>query len=625
MAKKQFKAESKRLLDLMINSIYTNKEIFLRELISNASDALDKLSYLSLTDASIGMDRSDFCITISADDNLRTLTLSDNGIGMSREDLENNLGVIARSGSLQFKNDMSDSEKSGDIDIIGQFGVGFYSSFMVAKNVKVISRAYGTDEAYAWTSDGADGYSIAEFAKESTGTDIIITLKDDEDGEEYGRFLQQHTIERLVKTYSDYIRYPIKMEREKFNTDKDAPKETEIVTMNSMIPIWQRKKSELTDDDYASFYSEQFYDYEKPLAWTHVDAEGVVSYKALLYIPAKASFDYYTREYKKGLRLYSSGVMIMDKCEDLLPEHFRFIRGVIDTPDLSLNISREMLQQNRELKTIAANLEKKIKAELLSMLNDNREKYDVFYKSFGIQLKYGVTNEYGKNKALLSDLLLFPSSDSDVTTTLADYVSRMKEEQKYIYFATGDSVKKINALPQTELVKDKGYEILYFIEEVDEFVSQILHEFDGKEFRSVNSDDAELISEEEKKSIEEKNETHKPLLDFVKEALGERVKEVKISEKLKNHAACLTAAGGLSFEMEKYLKSMQPEKDMQADRVLELNAEHKIFSRLNALYSIDEDRAKKYAEVLYNQSACMAGIETDDASAYSEMLFDLLS
>ena len=638
MSKKQFKAESKRLLDLMIHSIYTHKEIFLREIISNASDALDKLCYLSLTDSDVGLNRSDFAIDITIDKTARILKISDNGIGMTREELENNLGTIAKSGSLDFKDNMnrangdiaengSEKEnKSMPIDIIGQFGVGFYSSFMVADEVQVLSRAYGNEGGNLWKSEGVDGYTIAPAERETAGTDVIIKLKADADGEDYGRFLESYTIEGLIKKYSDYIRYPIRMEKEVYASDESelTEKKTEIATLNSMVPVWQRSKSELKEEDYDAFYQEKFFDMEKPLAHIHVDAEGVVSYKALLYIPGKASYDYFTRDYKKGLQLYSSGVMIMDKCEDLLPEHFRFVRGVVDSPDLSLNISREMLQHSRELKTIAANIEKKIKNELQKMLANNREQYEIFYKSFGIQLKYGVTAEFGRHKELLQDLLLFASSDGDGLTSLAEYVSRMKPDQKHIYFATGESVKKIALLPQTELLRDKGFEILYFTDEVDEFAAQLMRTFDEKEFKSANSDDLDLSSDKEKEETAQKETESKDLLSFVKETLGDRVKEVKISQKLKNHPVCLTATGGISFEMEKYLNTVQPESDAKADRLLELNAEHRLFGRLDELYTTDKEQAQKYVEVLYTQALLMAGLSVDDPVGYSDLLFGLL-
>jgi len=628
MVKKQFKAESRRLLDIMINSIYTHKEIFLRELISNASDAIDKLCYLSFTDQNVGLTRSDFAIDITVDKENKILKISDNGMGMTQDELESNLGTIAQSGSLEFKDQMEkDKKEENEIDIIGQFGVGFYSAFMVSDNVKVVSKAYGADKAFVWESEGADGYTINESDRSTVGTDVILKLKDDTEDEKYSRFLETYTIENLVKKYSDYIRYPIRMEKEKYVPKKDGEeekKEFEIATLNSMIPIWQRNKNELKDEDYENFYKEKFYDFEKPLKWIHIDAEGVVTYKSLLYVPAKASYDFYTREYKKGLQLYSTGVLIMDKCEDLLPDHFRFIRGIVDSPDLSLNISREMLQHSRELKTIANNLEKKIKSELLKMLNNEREKYEQFYKSFGMQLKYGVASDYGMHKDMLQDLLLFSSSNSDKLTTLSEYVSRMKEDQKHIYFATGENIKNIAQLPQAELVREKGYEILYFIDEIDEFAVQMMRDFESKEFKSINSDDLDLISEEEKKSSKEKTKESKDLLTFVKDTLGDKVKEVKISQKLKNTPVCLTASGGLSFEMEKYLNLVQPDSAAKADRILELNSDHKLFEKLNELFKENKDEAKSYVEVLYNQALLMAGLPVDDPVSYSNLLFELI-
>ena len=640
MAKKQFKAESRRILDLMINSIYTHKEIFLREIISNASDAVDKLCYKALTDPNVGMSRGDFEIIITADKDARTLTVSDNGIGMDRDELESNLGVIARSGSLKFKQDMEagagESGEDADVGIIGQFGVGFYSAFMVSDKVEVISRAYGSEVAYKWESTGSDGYSITECDKASAGTDIIMHLKSDSEDEDYSSFLEYYKLSSLIKKYSDYIRYPIKMDRELTRTKEkpedageDYEPETETYierqTLNSMVPIWQKNRSELTDEDYNQFYSEKFYDFEKPLRHIHVDAEGTVSYKALLYIPAKASYDYYTKEYKKGLQLYSSGVLIMDHCEELVPEYFRFVRGVVDSPDLSLNISRELLQHDRQLKTIATNIERRVKNELGKMLEQDREVYEGFYKSFGAQLKYGIVANYGMHKEQLQDLLLFASSASEKPTTLDEYVSRMTEEQKYIYYATGDSLRKIAALPQAERVRSRGFEILYLTEEVDEFAVQILRAYKEKELRSINSDDLGFDeSEEEKKEAEKRQEESKYLLSFIKHSLGERVKEVILSRKLVSAPVCLSAGGHLSFEMEKYLAAMQPDDSPKAERILELNAGHPVFAKLGELYASDKEKAKSYAEILYYQSALIAGLDIDDPAAYSELIFDLM-
>jgi len=632
MAKKQFKAESKRLLDLMINSIYTHKEIFLRELISNASDAIDKLCYLALSEGGSGMSRGDFSISIEADQEKRLLKITDNGIGMNREELESNLGVIARSGSLQFKNEMDEDAKGDDIDIIGQFGVGFYSAFMVSDQITVLSKKYGEDEGWKWESSGADGYTVAECDKESHGTEIIMEIKQDADEEDYSRFLSENSLASLVKKYSDYIRYPVRMEREK-SRNKNAGVEgaqaewetyTEIETLNSMTPIWQRNKSEVSEADLNQFYKEKFFAFEDPIETVRVDAEGAVSYKALLFIPASASYDYYTKEYKKGLQLYSSGVLIMDQCEELIPEHFRFVRGVVDSPDISLNISREMLQQTRQLKVIAANIERKIRSELDKMLDSDREKYGKFWKAFGLQLKYGAVAEFGSHKEDLKDLLLFSSSAGDELTTLKEYVGRMKEEQKSIYYATGENLQRIAALPQIEHLTEKGYEILYFTEEVDEFVAQILMNYDEKPIKSVNNDDPEWDNEDEKKALEQRAEESKDLLGFVKDTLQDGIKEAKLSQKLRSQPVCLTADGPLSFEMEKYLNQAQPENQTHAERVLELNPEHPVFEKLQALYVSDKDKAEAYVKILYHQAELLAGLPVSDLSAYSGLVFSLL-
>lgn len=631
MAKKQFKAESKRLLDLMINSIYTNKEIFLRELISNASDAIDKLCYLSLTNEKVSVNRDELEIRITPNKENNTLTVSDNGIGMDKESLENNLGVIARSGSLQFKKEMSESElKPEDIDIIGQFGVGFYSAFMVSEKVTVITKSYGADVAYKWESSGADGYTITECEKEKVGTDIIMQLKKDTEDEKYSRFLNEFTIKTLVKKYSDYIRYPIKMDVEKSRPveneeNKDEPKyetyvETEI--LNDMVPIWHKKKSEVTEEQYNQFYKDKFFDYDDPIKTIHISTEGVISYEALLFIPKKAPFNYFTKEYEKGLQLYSSGVLIMDKCSDLIPEHYRFVRGVVDSQDLSLNISREMLQQDRQLKVIASSIEKKIKRELSKMLENEREKYEEFFKQFGIQLKYGVVNEYGIHKDELKDLLLYYSSTEQKPVTFAEYISRMKEDQKYIYYACGDTITKIDKLPQTELIKEKGYEILYLTDEVDDFVMNMLREIDGKQLKSVNSDDA--VDKDEKEAAKEKTKENKDLFDFMKEALSDKVKEVRISDKLKSHPVFLSSDGAISLEMEKYFAQFKTEQQMKAERVLELNAQHPIFNVLKDAYENDKEKAKKLSEMLYNQAMLIAGFPIEDPTAYTDLLCDLL-
>ncbi len=626
MAKKQFKAESKRLLDLMINSIYTHKEIFLREIISNASDACDKLCYQALTDNTVGLDRKDFKIELKADKDARLLTVSDNGIGMDKEDLENNLGVIASSGSYRFKQEVGDDAK--DTDVIGQFGVGFYSAFMVADHITVVTKKFGADTAYMWQSSGADGYSITECEKDAAGTDVIMHIKADTDDEQYSEFLEPWRIQELVRKYSDYIRFPIRMEvtktRKKEGSPDDKPEyETysEVETLNSMVPIWQRRKSSVKPEEYNKFYRDKFHDYTDPQKVIAVSAEGAVTYKALLFIPGATPYDYYTKEYEKGLQLYSNGVLIMDKCADLLPEHFRFVRGVVDSPDLSLNISRELLQHDRQLKVIATNLEKKIKNELVKMLKDDREGYETFWKNFGRQLKYGVVSEYGAHKDELSELLLFYSSTEKKPVTLAEYVGRMKEDQKYIYYAAGETLDKVDKLPQTELLKDKGMEILYFTEDIDEFCAQTIHAQDGKELRSILDQE---IEEGGEKKAEEAAESHKAVFDFVKETLSGKVKEVKPSTRLKSHPVCLTAGEGVSFEMEKYFRAVQPDSGIHADRILELNVEHPAFAALEAAVTADPDKAKKYAELLYDQALLIAGLPLDDPSGYTDLVCELM-
>ena len=626
MAKKQFKAESKRLLDLMINSIYTHKEIFLREIISNASDACDKLCYQALTDSAVGMDRGDFKIEITVDKDARTLTVSDNGIGMDKADLENNLGIIASSGSYKFKQELGEDAK--DTDVIGQFGVGFYSAFMVSDQITVVTRKYGAESGYKWQSSGADGYTIAECEKETVGTDIIMHIKADTDDEKYGEFLENWKLQELVRKYSDYIRFPIRMEVSKTRKKEDSPEDkpeyetyTEVETLNSMVPIWQRAKSEVTAEEYNKFYRDKFHDYADPQRVIPVSVEGSVTYKALLFVPGAAPFDYYTKEFEKGLQLYSNGVLIMDKCADLLPEHFRFVRGVVDSPDLSLNISRELLQHDRQLKVIAGNLEKKIKADLAKFLAEDREGYQTFWKNFGRQLKYGVVNEYGRHKDLLQDLLLFYSSTEKKPVTLDEYVSRMKEDQKYIYYAAGETVDKIDKLPQTEGLRDAGTEILYFTEEVDEFCAQTLRTYKEKEFRSVLDQE---IEEGAEKKAEEEAEAHKSAFDFVKEALGDKVKEVKASARLKSHPVCLTAGEGLSFEMEKYFQAVQPDASIKADRILELNVEHPAFQALETAVEADPEKAKTYAALLYNQALLIAGLALEDPSGYTDLVCGLM-
>ncbi len=637
MAKKQFKAESKRLLDLMINSIYTHKEIFLRELISNASDAEDKLAYKSLTDDSMGVSRADLKITIVPDKEKRTLTVSDNGIGMTREDLEANLGTIAHSGSGQFKADLDQDDKAAeDIDVIGQFGVGFYSAFMVADAVTVISKAWGSDEAWMWQSDGADGYTITACEKEQPGTDIIMHLKANADEENYDQYLETAKLQQLIKKYSDYIRYPITMEVEDYrqkpkpaDAGEDDKPEWETVkewkTINSQIPLWQRQKSKVKPEEYNAFYKEKFSDWQDPLAVIHTSAEGAVTYKAMLYIPAQTPYDFYTREYQKGLQLYSSGVMIMDKCADLLPDCFRFVKGVVDSPDFSLNISREILQHDRQLKVIATALEKKIKSELLKMQKDDKEKYEKFWHAFGTQLKYGVVADYGAKKDLLQDLLLFWSSKEKGYTTLAAYQDRMPEDQKFVYYACGEDPEKIAKLPQVERILDKGYEILYCTEDVDDFVMKALVELNGKQFKSVADEDALPQTEEEKKAAQEKAEAGKPVLEAVKEALGDQVKEVRISSILKSGACCLTADGPVSLEMEKYMNKVEGGQHMKADRVLELNADSAPFAALKkAVDAGDKDTVSKYSALLYDQALLLAGLPLEDPAGFAQMVSSLM-
>ena len=634
MKMKQFKAESKRLLDLMINSIYTHKEIFLRELISNASDAIDKLYYHALSDGNTGLNRDDFSIELAIDKENRTLTITDNGCGMTKEELENNLGVIAKSGSLAFK---QENEAKEDIDIIGQFGVGFYSAFMVAANVKVYSRAYGADEAYVWESNGAEGYTVEPCEKASNGTQIVLTIKEDTEDEKYSEFLESYRVQELVRKYSDYIRYPIRMEVEKSRMkeqpegeeadEEKAPEYetyTEVETLNSMVPIWRKNKNELTDEDYNSFYKEKFFDYSDPLKVIQTYTEGAATYHALLFIPAKAPYNYYTRDYEKGLKLYASGVLIMDSCKDLLPDHFSFVKGLVDSEDLSLNISREMLQHDRQLKVIASRLEKKIKSELLSMLKNDREKYEEFFKNFGLQLKYGVYNGFGANKELLQDLLLFYSSSEQKLVTLEEYVSRMKEDQKYIYYAGGESREQIERLPQTELVKDKGYEILYLTDDVDEFALQMMHDYSEKEFKSVSASDLDLDTEEEKKEFEKQTEENKDLLTFMKDALDGKVKAVVLSKRLKSHPVCLSNEGMLSIEMEKVLNAMPNDQKVKAERVLEVNASHPIFEKLSKLYAEDQEKLKTYAQLLYTQAELIEGMPVEDPVAFSNAVCELM-
>ena len=635
MPKKQFKAESKRLLDLMINSIYTHKEIFLREIISNASDAIDKLCYKSLTDENVGLKREDFRITIHADPDGRVLTVSDNGIGMDESELENNLGVIASSGTYQFRQEVG--KDSEDVDIIGQFGVGFYSAFMVADQITVITRKYGESQAYRWESDGADGYTVTPCDKETVGTDIIMHIKPDEGEETYGEFLQEYTLRSLVKKYSDYIRWPIRMEVSKSRKKEDSPEDKpeyesyrEEETLNSMVPLWQRKKSEVTKEEYDKFYQEKFNDFTAPQSVVTVSAEGQVSYKALLYIPSRPPYDYYSADYERGLQLYSAGVMIMDKCPDLLPDCFRFVKGVADSPDFSLNISREMLQHDRQLKIIAAALEKKIKNELLKLMKDDREKYEQFWAAFGRQLKYGVVDNYGAKKELLQDLLLFTTSKEGKLSSLAEYVERMPAEQEHIYYVCAGSAEQAARLPQVERVADRGWELLYLTEEADEFVMNALREVSGKQLKSVSDPDALPETEEEKARQEKQAEDAKPVLDFVKETLGDRIKEARVSKILKTAPVCMTADGPMSLEMEKYFAKMEggssPMGPMKAEHVLELNPAAAPFAALkSALDGGDRDRAAKYAQVLYHQALLIAGLPIEDPAAYTELVCSLMN
>ena len=633
MAKKQFKAESKRLLDLMINSIYTHKEIFLRELISNASDAVDKLYYKTITEGDTGISRDDFGIRIEADRENRTLRIIDNGMGMTREELEKNLGTIAKSGSLDFKSEM---DKKDEIDIIGQFGVGFYSAFMVSDKVSVLSRAYGSDEAYMWESSGADGYTITEAEKDSNGTEITLTLKEDTDDENYSEYLDTYKIKSLITKYSDYIRYPIQMMVEKHRLkpgcEDKKPEEQEyetyqeLETLNSMVPLWKKNKSEIKDEDYNEFYKDKFYDFTDPAKVIHTDVEGVVSYTALLFIPGQAPFNYYTKDYEKGLQLYSSGVLIMDKCPDLLPDYFSFVKGLVDSQDLSLNISREMLQHDRQLRAIAQRLEKKIKSELLSMLKTDREKYISFFKNFGLQLKYGLYDSFGANKETLKDLLMFYSSTEKALVTLSEYVSRMKHEQKYIYYASGETVEQIDRLPQTELLKEKGYEILYLTDSIDEFALQVMREFDEKQFKSVSGEDLDIEeSKEEKEAAEKQAEESKDLLQFMKESLDGKVSEVKLSHRLKSHPVCLTSKGGLSIEMEKVLNAMPTDEKVQAERVLEINAKHPVLEKLKKEYDTDKNTVKKYTALLYDQARLIEGLPIEDPVEFSNAICELMT
>ena len=634
MSKKQFKAESKRLLDMMINSIYTHEEIFLRELISNASDAIDKLAYLALTDQNVGLNREDFAIDLRVDKKLGLLTVSDNGIGMSKDEMEQNLGTIAKSGSLQFKQEL-DKDQS-DVDIIGQFGVGFYSAFMVADTVTVLSKKYGEEEAWMWQSSGADGYTVTPCEKTTVGTEVILKLKADTEAEKYSRFLEQYELQNLVKKYSDYIRYPIRMELEKSRKkevpegEQDENKEpewesyTELSTLNSMVPVWLKAKKDVTDEEYDGFYKDKFFDYEKPLAHIPISVEGTVTYKALLYIPAKAPYDFYTKDFKKGLQLYSSGVLIMEHCEDLVPDHFRFVRGVVDTADLSLNISREMLQHNRQLSIISGNLEKKIKQELLNMQKEHREDYEKFFAAFGRQLKYGTVSDYGMHKEVLQDLLLFWSAKEQKLVTLKEYVEAMPDEQKHIYFAAGESNARLAQLPQYQRLQDKGFDVLFMTEDVDEFVPQTLMNFMEKDFRNLATDDLDLASEEEKKAAEAAAAEWKDELDFIKNALDGKIAKAEVSADLGSHPVCLVPEGGMSFEMEKYFKRVNPGMSIPVEKVLRLNPEHAVVQKLKGMIASDPEKAKQYAQVLYAQGLILADLPIEDAQAYTDLICGLL-
>ena len=636
MEKQQFKAESKRLLDLMVNSIYTHKEIFLRELISNASDAEDKLAYKALTDDQVGIDRKDLKITIIPDKEQRTLTIVDNGIGMTKEDLENNLGTIAKSGSFQFKQELNKDEKSEDIDVIGQFGVGFYSAFMIADHVTVLTKAYGSEQGYKWESEGADGYTITPCEKAEVGSEVILHVKENAEDENYDQYLETYKLQELIKKYSDYIRYPIMMEVDDYrqkpkpeDAGEDYKPEWETVkewkTINSMVPLWQRPKSQVTPEEYNAFYKEKFMDWQDPLAVIHTSTEGAVTYKAMLYIPSNTPYDFYTREYEKGLQLYSSGVLIMDKCADLLPDHFRFVKGVVDSADFSLNISREVLQHTRQLKVIAGALEKKIKAELLKIQKEDEEKYQKFWKAFGTQLKYGVVAEYGTHKEMLQDLLMFWSSKEEKLTTLAAYKDRMPENQPYYYYACGESVDKIAKLPQVERILDQGYEILYCTEDVDDFVMQALGEIDGKKFKSATAEDALPETEEEKKAAEEKAEAGKPVLEAVKAVLGDQVKEVRVSKILKSGACCLSADGPVSLEMERYMRKIEGGNQMKAERVLELNADSAPFAALQkAVEASNQELVEKYSKILYAQALLLADLPLENPAEYTELVCSLM-
>jgi len=628
METKQFKAESKRLLDMMINSIYTHKEIFLREVISNASDAIDKLYFKSLTDTTVGMNKSDFAINLSVDKEKRTLTISDNGIGMTEEDLENNLGTIANSGSFAFK---KENELGDDVDIIGQFGVGFYSTFMVAKQVSVVTKAYGSEQAYEWKSNGVDGYTIEPCEKpDGVGTTITLLLKDDTDDDKYSTYLDEHQIQSLVKKYSDYIRFPIRMEMEHthYHEGSEEPEvHKAIETLNSMTPIWKKNKNELKEEDYNNFYVEKFFDYEPPITHIHSKNEGICTYDALLYIPARAPFDYYSKDYEKGLQLYSSGVMIMEKCADLLPDYFSFVKGVVDSEDLSLNISRELLQHDRQLKMIEKNLEKAIKNELKKLMKNDRDKYEKFFKVFGLQFKFGIYQSYGAANEMLQDLLMFPSSFEGKNVTLDEYVERMKEDQKNIYYACGESKERIEMLPQLEKVKEKGYEVLYCTQDIDEFALKVLMKYKDKQFKSISDADLDLDTEEEKEQAKKLDEENKDLFEFMQKAIADKVKTVRLSKKLKSHPVCLSSDGGpITIEMEKVLNAMPQNngEKVKAEKALEINPEHPIFAKLKELFESDKDKLGDYTKLLYDQALLIEGMSIDDPVEFANLVCSLM-
>lgn len=625
MKKKQFKTESKKILDLMINSVYTNRDIFLRELISNASDAIDKLYYKSLTDTKVNLNKDDFCIKLELDKENRTIKIIDNGIGMTEEELDNNLGIIAKSGSSLFK-EINDKQK--DVNIIGQFGVGFYSAFMIAKEIRVLSKSFDSDEAHLWISDGIDGYSIEKATKADAGTEITLYLKDNTETDNYDEYLEQRRIEGIVKKYSDYIKYPIIMKVEETKLKEDSETETETVvkdkTLNSMIPIWKRSNSEVKEEEYNSFYSDKFYDFEPPLKSIHNKVEGQISYDSLLFIPSHAPYDYYTKDYEKGLQLYSNGVLIMEKCADLLPDYFSFVKGLVDSEDISLNLSREVLQQDRQLKLIAKSIEKKIKAVLEEMLKEDRVNYEKFFEAFGMQLKYGIYSSYGMNKEMLQDLLMFYSSKDKKRITLKEYVERMKDGQEKIYYASGESLDKIDMLPSVENFKDKDYEVLYLCDYVDEFTIQSLMEYEGKKFANVSSESVDLSSEDEKKELQEKNEAAKDMFAVMKEALKD-VKDIRFTNKLKNHPVCLSTGGNISLEMEKVLNSMPTGENVKAEVVLEINENHPIANKLKDLYENDKDKLAEYTKILYNQARLVEGLNVDDPTELTNLICNLLS